>query len=389
MPQRSKRVLLVQPSLQPPGGGNGVAAWVLQALVGTHRVTVLSWQAVEIDPINRFFGTDLRPGDFDTLVVPRWWRRLPDALPFPATLIKLALLMRYTRRVSAGYDVLFGVYNETDYGRRGIQYVHYPTYLRPRPAVDLRWYHHAPGSLNLYYRLADAIAGFSVDRMKQNLTLVNSDWTGEHVSRFLGVATQTLYPPVADPAPGAPWAERRNGFLAIGRVSPEKEYERVMRILARVRAQVPDVTLTIVCTSDRHARRYRDRLADLARSLGPWIEFRENVTRDELRALMAAHRYGIHGMREEHFGMAAAELARAGCIVWVPRGGGQMEIVDREPALMYDGDDDAVEKIVRTLRDPAAQERLLHRLRRSERFSTGHFVSQVRTLVEDFGNAAT
>jgi glycosyltransferase involved in cell wall biosynthesis len=388
MARHSSRVLLVQPSLQPPGGGNGVAAWVLQALVGSHHVTVLSWRPVAIDPINRFFGTYLRPGDFDTLVVPRSWSRIPDGLPFPATLIKLALLMRYTRKVSAGYDVLFGVYNETDYGRRGIQYVHYPTYLRPRPEVDLRWYHHAPGSLNLYYRVADAIAGFSVDRMKQNLTLVNSDWTGERVSRFLGVTTQTLYPPVVDPAPGAPWSERRDGFLAIGRMSPEKEFERVMRILARVREQVPDVTLTIVGTSDRHARSYRDRLAGVAQSLGSWIQFRENISRDELRALMATHRYGIHGMREEHFGMAPAELARAGCIVWVPRGGGQMEIVDREPALMYDGDDEAAAKIARTLRDPAEQERLLDVLRSSERFSTAHFVSRVNALVDDFDRDA-
>ena len=384
MPRNGRRVLLVQPSLQPPGGGNGVAAWVLQALVPEHRVTVLSWRPVEIDPINRFFGTHLQPGDFDTVVVPRSWSRIPDRLPFPATLIKLALLMRYTRKVSAGYDVLFGVYNETDYGRRGIQYVHYPTYLRPRPEVDLRWYHHAPGSLNVYYRLADSIAGFSVDRMKQNLTLVNSDWTGEHVSRFLGIKTHTLYPPVADPAPGAPWSDRRNGFLAIGRVSPEKEYERAMRILARVRERVPDITLTIVCTWDRHARSYRDRLFDLARSLGSWIGFRENVTRDELRTLMATHRYGIHGMREEHFGMAPAELARSGCIVWVPRGGGQMEIVDREPALMYDSDDDAVTKIVRTLTDDAEQARLRGVLRSSERFSTGNFVRQVRELVDRF-----
>ncbi len=50
--------------------------------------------------------------------------------------------------------------------------------------------------------------------------------------------------------------------------------------------------------------------------------------------------------------MAPAELARAGCIVWVPRGGGQMEIVGDEPALMYDSEDDAVAKIVRTLEDP-------------------------------------
>ena len=48
-------------------------------------------------------------------------------------------------------------------------------------------------------------------------------------------------------------------FLAVGRISPEKEYERVMAILARVREHVPDITLTIVGTWDRHARRYSDR----------------------------------------------------------------------------------------------------------------------------------
>ena len=71
-----KRVLLVQPSMQPPGGGNGVAAWVLQALVPDHRVTVLSWRPVEVEPINRFFGTHLRPErlrhDRGAALVARW-----------------------------------------------------------------------------------------------------------------------------------------------------------------------------------------------------------------------------------------------------------------------------------------------------------------------------
>ena len=188
--------------------------------------------------------------------------------------------------------------------------------------------------MNLYYALADRIADFSLDRMKQNVTLVNSDWTGAHVSRFLGITTHTLYPPVADPAPGAPWAERHNGFLAIGRISPEKEYERVMTILARVRERVPD----------RHADHRRhvgspraavSRSAVRARAIARIVD-RVPAQRQPRRAsarLMATHRYGIHGMREEHFGMAPAELARAGCIVWVPRGGGQMEIVGHEPAL--------------------------------------------------------
>ena len=380
-----RRVLLVQPSMQPPGGGNGVAAWVLQALVPVHRVTVLSWRPVEIDPINRFFGTHLASGDFDTIEVPAHWRALFDRLPLPVTLIKLSLLMRYTRRVSGDFDVLFGVSNETDYGRRGIQYIHYPTYLRPRPDVDLRWYHWPRGGLRLYYALADAIAGFSLDRLKRNVTLVNSNWTGGHVQRFLGVPTHTLYPPVVDPAPALPWDERANAFLTIGRISPEKEYERVMRILARVRERHPGLTLTIVGTRDQYARYYLDQVRAQGAALGPWIQFREDISRDEVRALMASHKYGIHGMREEHFGMAPAELARAGAIVWVPRGGGQMEVVGNEPALMYDSEDEAVEKILAVMGDAAEQARLRDALAAtSGQFSTAHFVQRVRAIVDDF-----
>jgi glycosyltransferase involved in cell wall biosynthesis len=300
-------------------------------------------------------------------------------------LIKLSLLMRFTRRVSDGFDVIFGVYNETDYGRRGIQYVHYPTYLRPRPEVDLRWYHPPPAGLNLYYALADRIAGFSLDRMKSNLTLVNSNWTGAQVRRFLGINATTLYPPVVDPAPAPPWSDRRTAFLTVGRISPEKEYERTMRILSRVRERVPELTLTIVGTWDRHARRYFESLTTLAASLGSWISFRDNLTRSEVREMMAAHRYGIHGMREEHFGMAPAEQARAGMIVWVPRGGGQMEIVGNEPALMYDSEDDAVAKITSVIANAAEQDRLRTLLATvSDQFSTANFMQQVRTIVDQF-----
>jgi glycosyltransferase involved in cell wall biosynthesis len=224
--------------------------------------------------------------------------------------------------------------------------------------------------------------------MKQNLTLVNSDWTGMQVDRFLGIRTRTLYPPVVDPTAAPPWSQRRNGFLAVGRISPEKEYERLMDILARVRDRHPDVTLTIVGTWDRHVRNYMGQLRSKAAALGPWIVFRENVTRDELRQLMAAHRYGIHGMREEHFGMAPAEMARAGCIVWVPRGGGQMEVVGGEPALMYGSDEEGVSNILRTMTDAAEQQRLrAHLARTSERFSTAHFVREVQEIVAGFERA--
>lgn len=379
-----KRVLLVQPSLQPPGGGNGVAAWALQALATEHRVTVLSWEPVDVGPINRFFGTTLRGGDFDSIVVPRTWRLLLDHLPVPAMLLRLSLLMRHTRTVSAGFDVIFGFHNETDFGRRGIQYIHYPSYLRPRPSVDLRWYHATP-AVSMYYAFADGVAGFSLDRLKANLTLVNSNWTGERVRALLGGDPVTIYPPVEGTGSGLPWEERTTRFLAVGRISPEKEFDRLIRIVSRVRTVAPDMQLTIVGTSDRRSARAFQRLQAQARSLGNWVQFRNNISREELRGLMASHRYGIHGMREEHFGMAPAEMVSAGMIVWVPGGGGQTEIVGDEPALMYDTEEEAAGKIRTVLESNQEQERLRRLLAaRTPLFSTDRFVREIRDLVRNW-----
>jgi glycosyltransferase involved in cell wall biosynthesis len=380
-----RRILLVQVSLQPPGGGNGVAAWFLKALARQHRVTVLSWRPVDVAPIDRFFGTSLREVGFDTLGVPHAWVTMLDRLPIPASLLRNALLMRFTRRVSSRYEVVLGVHNEADFGRRGIQYVHYPTYLRPRPDVDMRWYHQSRRLLHAYYGLADRAAGLSLERVRSNLTLANSDWTARHVERLLGVTVRTVYPPVVDPDPPLPWDERARRFLLVGRISREKEIERAMRILSRVRRHAPDVELTIVGTCAPEARRYYRGLVRLASSLGSWITFREDMSRKALRAMMASSRYGIHGMREEHFGMAPAELVRAGALVWLGRGGGQIEIVGGEDALLYDREEEAAEKIATVLSNPAEERRLREHLHgRGERFAPARFVDEVRDIVATF-----
>jgi hypothetical protein len=90
-------------------------------------------------------------------------------------------------------------------------------------------------------------------------------------------------------------------------------------------------------------------------------------------------------MREEHFGMAPAEMVRAGCLVWVPRGGGQVEIVGDEPRLRYASEDEAVESISAVLADPREEQRLREILAgRAEQFTAGHFMNQVRRVVAEF-----
>jgi hypothetical protein len=113
-----------------------------------------------------------------------------------------------------------------------------------------------------------------------------------------------------------------------------------------------------------------------------WVSLEINLPREQLVKLVAKHKYGIHGMRNEHFGIAVAEMVKAGNIVFVPNDGGQVEIVN-DQRLIYKSEEEAVKKIVSVLRDKNAQADIRHRLaERSQLFSTTHFMEQIREIVE-------
>ena len=83
--------------------------------------------------------------------------------------------------------------------------------------------------------------------------------------------------------------------------------------------------------------------------------------------------------------MAPAEMVRAGMIVWVPRGGGQMEIVGEEPLLLYDTEDEAADKMLRVLGSGAEQARLREYLaQHSQLFGADRFMGEMRAIVADF-----
>jgi glycosyltransferase involved in cell wall biosynthesis len=90
-------------------------------------------------------------------------------------------------------------------------------------------------------------------------------------------------------------------------------------------------------------------------------------------------------MREEHFGIAVAEMTRAGCIVFVHDGGGQVEIVGDEPGLRYRSDFEAVDKICKLLDDDDEQQRLREVLgNRANRFNESSFMTGIQKIVSEF-----
>jgi glycosyltransferase involved in cell wall biosynthesis len=377
-----RSVLIIQSTLRPPGGTQAVAAWMVEALKDTCDVGLACWEPPVFEDVNRAYGTTIRDRDVTVHAVPSAYRRLATAMPVSLALFRWALVLRLARRVAKSYDVLISAENEADLGREAIQYIHYPRQLRPRPAADLRWYHRPRALLAAYYAVCDRLTGFTLAGVRRNRTLANSEWTADRVREMDGDVEVSVLPPPVAPVPiSLPWEARANGFLCIGRIAAEKEIEKVIAIVEAVRQQVPDVELHLVGSRGPEAAYYA-RVRTLVAARSSWLHLHEHLSRHALQQMIGSYRYGIHGMRDEHFGMATAEMVEGGCIVFAPDAGGQVEIVGHNSGLLYANPDDAVRKIVQVLNSPDRQADLRAELaRRRGAFSSDRFMQAIRDAV--------
>lgn len=380
-----RSVLIIQSTLRPPGGTQAVAAWMIEALKDSCDVGLACWEPPVFEEVNRAYGTSIDGRAVTVHAVPSFYRQLAATLPLSLALLRWALVLRLARRVSGSFDVLISAENEADLGRDAIQYVHYPRQLRPRPAADLRWYHRPRALLAAYYALCDRLTGFTLAGVRRNRTLANSEWTANRVRELDdAMAVSVLPPPVGPASFSLPWDARTNAFLCIGRIAAEKEIEKVVAIVEAVRKHVSGVELHLVGSQGSEAR-YYERVRSLVAERSPWLHLHERLSRTGLQQMIGSCRYGIHGMRDEHFGMAAAEMVEGGCIVFVPDSGGQVEIVGGNSGLVYANPDDAVQKIVQVLNSPDRQAELRAELaRRQGAFSSDRFMQTIREAVAAF-----
>jgi glycosyltransferase involved in cell wall biosynthesis len=381
---KKKRVLVAHPRVTAAGGSNGVAAWVLEALRESCDLSLATLQPVDYAAVNRSFGTSLRAGDFTLHVAPPHYQNFLRYFPTQGALLEACLTMRLAQNLDRRhhYDLLFGTQNEADFGRRGLHYVHHPWLYLPRPKDEIRWFHYIPGVLAAYRGFCGRIAGVTQEGLRRNLSLANSRFIAGRIRQVHGVDSEILYPPVPGVFPEIPWEQRVAGFVAVGRIHSCKRWDMAVAILDEVRRRGCELSLTLIGHRD-----YADPLRQLqALQAGrPWFRIPLDLSREELEAEVACHRYGIHAMLDEHFGMAPAQIQRAGCILFVHRSGGPVEIVGGDERLLFDTVDDDADKIVRAVTDPAVEADLRrHVAAQRERFSVEAFCTSLRDIVEHF-----
>jgi len=375
---KRERIAVAHHNMMEKGGAEGVGMNVLEALQDRYDVSLLTLTHPDIADLNSYYNTAVDENAIDVhqigWMVSRMYERTNRF-----HLLKNALVSRLMTRHADGFDLIFCTYNELSLPGHSLQYVHMPQFRR--------WTNDLNRGLfaGLYDEMCKTVEGFDTRMICTNRLLANSAWTANVTEETYGTRPEVVYPPVATEGfIDTPWTEREDGFVAVGRIGPKKNVLRTIEIIASLHDRGHDVHLHIV--GPPHGAAYMMAVEEAAEQ-HEFVHLEGVMERQALVELICKHKYGIHGKDHEHFGMAVAELAAGGTIPFVPKGGGQREIVREREELLYETVDEAVEKIDRTLSDPELQTELAGQMNDiEERFGRKRFKRTIRKTVEDVLN---
>lgn len=371
------KIGVVQADLRRLGGGQIVCMNVLETLQSDHDVDVLTTGPTDIEELNGHAATDVHDVSCRTPGrIPRYASRYRGNR---FVLFEVALLNRYVEAIADEYDLLISTVNELSLPGPSIQYVHVPQFDRPsvpgEEATDTPFY-------QMYRQLCAHTARFRDEYIQQGKLLANSEWTAGVTEDIYGTRPQVLYPPIDNqPVTQRPWGRREAGFVAVGRLDPTKNYERLIRIVDGVRNRGHETHLHIVGPAD--STEYAERVQKLVDGR-EYVFYEGMVSRERMFELLSTHRYGLHGKDFEHFGMAVAEMVLAGMVPFVPKSGGQQEIVNNDGRLLYEDAKMGIEKVTSVLNDPNHQESIREALPDvEERFGQRRFQAKIDRVVEE------
>lgn len=378
---------LYHPSFRDFAGAELVAAWIMQTLQPTHRLVLWALNQPDWKQVDARFGTCLAaappavltpalPQRLLRAALPNWGRQLRDSLVQQQ-------LQRFHRREAPA--LWLGTYNEAWLPAPGWLYIHHPECLSPAVASP-DW---PPWRRRLFaavHSTSFAVGHRAAVGPAGHRKLANSRWTQEKYAGAGGGPSMLLYPPVPPFDAGLPWNKRQNRVVMLGRWAPAKGLIRAIEIVAAAR-NTGAADLRLAFAGFWHAPVEQRREIEAAAAPHDWIEWHERPSRAEIMALAGRSRYGLHAMVGEHFGIAVAELATAGCIVIVPDTGGPPEIVS-DQRQTYSNVPAAVQKLLTIISSPDIQAELHAKARKSGlRFSPTRFMNEFSRAIATAGSS--
>jgi len=164
--------------------------------------------------------------------------------------------------------------------------------------------------------------------MKNIPTVCNSNYTKEEILKFYGIEPRVIHSPV-DLDKFSPAKKSSSDFILLtGRITAFKKYEKALQFLKEEKIRV------IIAGRAGEINYY-----NFLKKQFPFVEFRINVSEEELVKLYQNCKLYIFTNPEEHYGLVVPEAMACGKTVLVPKGCGASELItDGENGYLFEPD---------------------------------------------------
>jgi glycosyltransferase involved in cell wall biosynthesis len=381
---KKRKILITHPQIIVGGGSEACALQIVDALKNEYDVSLATMGNIDLESLNNCYNTNINKNDINIIsfLIPCIFKKKFDAL-------RSYKLARFCKRNADRYDLIISSYNIMDFGKKGLQFIgdlSFDDNLRRKfdsePKKNKKYFYHKSFLRSFYLKLRQLLFNESKDGWKKNITISNSNWCAEILYKVYKIKSSVIYPPVISKFSSIEWKDKESRFLYFGRISSEKQIEKIIEIIKIVRKDIVGLKLDIVGRKDDET--YFNIIKNKCLENSDWCFLKDPVYGQEKLDFISKYKFGISARENEPFGISIAEMVKAGCIVFVPSGGGQTEIVENED-LIYHSFDDAIYKIKNVLLDKNLEQDIIKKLLLTkEKFSVERFTREVKNITENF-----
>lgn len=178
----------------------------------------------------------------------------------------------------------------------------------------------------MYYKVINVL--FKLNCRFLDYSFSNSTWTYSHVKQNLnGASHGILYPPCSvEDYKSSLETSRKNIIVSFAQFRPEKDHKLQIEIMEELRKKgFTSIRLEMLgSVRNEEDKAFVKNLQDeiSKRNLDDCIKIFVNLPFIEIKEKFSTARYGLHTMKDEHFGIGIVEMMSAGLVVFAHNSAG-------------------------------------------------------------------
>ena len=367
------KVAILHNTLNIVGGGERLCLVTVEALKERgHQVALGTVDRTDWSRVARAFGKVTKPDEEMFIFL----RRIPVF-----GIYQRMLTLFHAIRKQKWADVLFNTHGDmlpfNFPARRLVTYVHFPTFM-----IQRYFSKYQRGFWRLYFEPYRTLQGFFIKGLSNSVVLTNSRFSASVIRENMGCEAEIIYPPVD--VENFYSGRKRNQIVSVGRYTPEKNYETLLRAMERVEGAK---CIIVGGRSGKVSGPYIAKLKSLIHDLKleDRVTLLVGIPFRQLKQVLATSKIYVHPMIYEHFGISVVEAMASGCVPIVHRSGGPYaDIVDHDKhGFSFENVEDLAEKINLLLRkDGLRREYGRRALGQSKEFDKLRFKERIVEVLE-------